>query len=45
MGITSIAVPALGTGNGGLLCEDIAPLLVAAFEQVPDVRMILYAPM
>ena len=43
-GIKSIAVPPLGCGNGGLRWEQVRPLIVAAFAEVPDVRVLLYAP-
>ena len=43
-GITSIAVPPLGCGNGGLEWSLVEPLIEAAFEAVPDVRVALYAP-
>jgi O-acetyl-ADP-ribose deacetylase (regulator of RNase III) len=44
LGIRSIAVPPLGCGNGGLAWADVYPLLEAAFEPLPDVRAILFAP-
>ncbi|AHC23835.1 MULTISPECIES: type II toxin-antitoxin system antitoxin DNA ADP-ribosyl glycohydrolase DarG [Mycobacteriaceae] len=43
-GITSIAVPPLGAGNGGLDWRDVEPLLVEAFSELPDVTFVLYAP-
>lgn len=42
--ITSVAVPPLGCGNGGLDWADVYPLIEAAFAAVPDVRVFLYAP-
>lgn len=42
--IASIAVPPLGCGNGGLNWSDVRPLIEAAFAQVPDVRVLLFAP-
>lgn len=42
--ITSIAVPPLGCGNGGLDWRDVRPLIEAAFAEVPEVRVLLYAP-
>jgi O-acetyl-ADP-ribose deacetylase (regulator of RNase III) len=42
--IQSIAVPPLGCGNGGLDWQQVRPLIEAAFAQVPDVRVLLYAP-
>lgn len=44
LGIKSIAVPPLGCGNGGLHWEQVQPLIEAAFAEVPDVRVLLYAP-
>lgn len=43
-GITSIAVPPLGCGNGGLSWRDVEPRIRGAFAAVPDVRVLLYAP-
>ncbi len=42
--IKSIAVPPLGCGNGGLRWNDVRPLIEAAFAELPDVRVLLYAP-
>jgi len=42
--IRSIAIPALGCGQGGLKWERVLPLIQAAFDQVPDVDVILYPP-
>lgn len=42
--ISSIAVPPLGAGNGGLDWADVEPRIVAAFAARPDVRVVLYAP-
>jgi O-acetyl-ADP-ribose deacetylase (regulator of RNase III) len=44
LGITSIAVPALGCGLGGLDWSDVKPLIEEAFEQVPDARVLLFEP-
>ncbi len=44
LNITSIAVPPLGAGNGGLDWSDVEPRLVKAFSQIPDVNAVLYAP-
>lgn len=43
-GITSIAVPALGAGLGGLAWEDVRPRIEGAFAALPDVRALLFAP-
>lgn len=42
--ITSIAVPPLGCGGGGLDWQKVEPVLVAAFEAIPQVRVVLYPP-
>lgn len=42
--IQSIAIPALGCGNGGLEWADVKPLIVQAFHDLPDVRVILFDP-
>ncbi|MEV6810579.1 macro domain-containing protein [Micromonospora sp. NPDC051296] len=42
--ITSVAVPALGCGNGGLDWADVRPLIETALADLPDVRVYLYAP-
>ena len=42
--IRSIAIPQLGCGLGGLSWSDVRPLIVAAFDRVPDVRVLLYTP-
>ncbi len=44
LGITSVAVPPLGCGNGGLDWAEVRPLIVRAFESLPDVRVLLFAP-
>lgn len=44
LGITSIAVPPLGCGNGGLRWDDVEPLISSAFDAVPDVHVVLYPP-
>lgn len=43
-GITSIAVPPLGCGNGGLDWDAVYPLIKAAFAAIPAVKVLLYAP-
>lgn len=44
LGIRSIAVPPLGCGNGGLDWNVVRPLILKAFEALPEVRVFLYAP-
>jgi O-acetyl-ADP-ribose deacetylase (regulator of RNase III) len=43
--ITSIAVPALGCGLGGLRWHEVRPLIEAAFDEAPEVRVLLFPPM
>ncbi|QMU72578.1 macro domain-containing protein [Streptacidiphilus sp. P02-A3a] len=43
-GITSIAVPPLGCGNGGLLWQDVAPLIERALGDLPGVEVRVWAP-
>jgi len=42
--IQSIAVPPLGCGLGGLRWEDVRPLIEDAFQGLPDIEVLLYAP-
>lgn len=44
LSISSIAVPPLGCGNGGLDWSDVEPRITAAFDALPDVDVRLYAP-
>jgi O-acetyl-ADP-ribose deacetylase (regulator of RNase III) len=44
LGIRSIAVPPLGCGLGGLNWDEVAPMIKAAFAELPDVRVLLFAP-
>jgi O-acetyl-ADP-ribose deacetylase (regulator of RNase III) len=44
LGITSIAIPPLGCGNGGLNWAIVKPLIESAFSQLPDVSVALYEP-
>jgi O-acetyl-ADP-ribose deacetylase (regulator of RNase III) len=43
--IKSIAVPPLGCGSGGLQWAKVSPLIMAAFESLPEVRVLLYPPL
>ncbi|HYI62279.1 MAG TPA: macro domain-containing protein [Acidimicrobiales bacterium] len=43
-GITSLAVPALGCGSGGLAWSEVRPLLERALAAVPEVDVRLYGP-
>ena len=40
--IMSIAIPKLGCGNGGLDWDVVKPLTVTAFEELPDVRVVIF---
>jgi len=42
--ITSVAVPALGCGNGGLRWSDVRPLILKCLAECPQVHFELYAP-
>ena len=42
--IRSIAVPPLGCGHGGLAWLDVRPLIEHAMAEVPEVRVVVFAP-
>ena len=42
--IGSIAIPALGCGLGGLHWQEVKPLIVKAFQSVPEVTVLLFEP-
>jgi len=42
--VNSIAIPPLGCGNGGLAWSAVRRLIEEAFQAVPNVRVLLYAP-
>ncbi len=44
LGITSVAMPALGCSNGGLEWADVKPRITDAFNDMPEVRVLLYEP-
>jgi O-acetyl-ADP-ribose deacetylase (regulator of RNase III) len=44
LGITSIAIPPLGCGNGGLNWADVKPLIESAFSQLPNVAVVIFKP-
>ena len=41
-GIRSIAVPPLGCGLGGLDWNEVRPLVIAALDAIPDLRVLLF---
>lgn len=45
LGITSIAIPALGCGNGGLDWLEVKPLIESGFVELPEVKAIVFEPM
>ena len=44
LGITSIAIPPLGCGNGGLDWAQVQPLITRTFAAFPDVDVRVYPP-
>ena len=44
LGITSLALPPLGCGNGGLHWKDVRPIIERALGAIPSVRILLYEP-
>jgi O-acetyl-ADP-ribose deacetylase (regulator of RNase III) len=42
--IHSVAVPPLGCGLGGLNWKTVRPRIIRAFEDIPDVRVLLFEP-
>ena len=44
LGISSIAIPPLGCGNGGLNWAEVKPLIESAFAQLPDVQVVIFEP-
>ena len=44
MGIQSIAMPALGCGNGGLSWEEVRPLFEKYLAPIPDLDVYIYEP-
>lgn len=42
--ITSIAIPPLGCGNGGLDWREVRPLIEQAFAELPEVEVRLFEP-
>ncbi|HBE20460.1 MAG TPA: Appr-1-p processing protein [Cyanobacteria bacterium UBA11149] len=44
LGITSIAIPPLGCGNGGLDWGTVKPLIESAFAELPEVKVVIFEP-
>ena len=44
LGISSIAVPPLGCGNGGLDWQDVRPLIEEAFASISGIEATIYEP-
>ena len=44
LGIRSLALPPLGCGNGGLDWNEVRPVIEKAFSKLPDVQVLLFAP-
>ncbi|MFF5171560.1 macro domain-containing protein [Micromonospora sp. NPDC000089] len=42
--IRSVALPALGCGNGGLDWDEVRPMIEQAFAELPDVQVLLFPP-
>jgi O-acetyl-ADP-ribose deacetylase (regulator of RNase III) len=42
--IRSIAIPPLGCGLGGLNWEEVRPLIIEAFQSLPEVAVLLFEP-
>jgi O-acetyl-ADP-ribose deacetylase (regulator of RNase III) len=42
--IRSISIPPLGCGLGGLNWEEVRPLIVEAFQSVPEITVLLFEP-
>jgi O-acetyl-ADP-ribose deacetylase (regulator of RNase III) len=44
LGLKSIAIPPLGCGYGGLKWREVRNLIETAFDQLPDVQVLLFEP-
>ena len=42
--IKSVAIPPLGSGNGGLMWRDVRPKIETALSALPDVEIVVYEP-
>lgn len=45
LGIRSLALPALGCGNGGLPWAGVREAIEAASSELPDVEMLVFEPL
>ena len=43
--IRSIAIPALGAGNGGLDWRKVKPVIEGALGDLPDVEVLIFEPL
>lgn len=43
-GITSIAIPPLGCGLGGLNWKDVKPMIESAFQDMTNIQVLIYPP-
>lgn len=43
-GIRSVAIPPLGSGNGGLEWSEVRPQIEVALQDLPDVEVVVYEP-
>jgi O-acetyl-ADP-ribose deacetylase (regulator of RNase III) len=44
-GVTSVAIPALGVGNGGLSWAEVQPRIEATLNDLSNVRVLVYLPL
>ena len=42
--VSSIAIPALGAGNGGLNWQDVKPKIEFALSDLQDVEILIFEP-
>lgn len=44
LGISSIAIPPLGCGNGGLDWAKVKPLIESAFSEISEIKVVIFEP-
>lgn len=44
LGIRSIAIPPLGCGNGGLAWNEVRPMIIQAFANLPEIDVRIFEP-